>query len=166
MSGVEIEVKLEFSQHCRSGSTCIRNTFVAVNSTYWGGWSFQNGVLLDQDTQPRCNWGIYPDAGVNLTGATKLTFWARGEQGGERIEFLAGGIGRNPDTGAPVAPYPDSFPRVPALGQVITLTAEWQPYTIELAGQDLSYVIGGFAWVANAPNNPQGSDLLSRRHPI
>jgi hypothetical protein len=134
-----------------------QNTFSAIDSTYWGGWYFQNGVLLAGDTQPRCNWGDYKEAGFNLTGATKVTVWVRGEEGGEKIEFFAGGIGRGPFTGNPIKPYPDSFPRMPAVGQVITLTTEWQKYTIDLTGQDLSYVVGGFGWVANARNNPNGA---------
>ena len=146
-----------WTQNCLSGSTCIKNTFSAINPTYWGGWYFQNGVLLADDIQPRCNWGDYKEAGFNLTGATKVTFWVRGEEGGEKIEFFAGGIGRDPFTGNPIKPYPDSFPRMPAVGQVITLTTEWQEYTIDLTGQDLSYVVGGFGWVANARNNPNGA---------
>lgn len=63
-----------WSQNCRSGSTCIRNSFSPVDSTYWGGFYFQNGVLLPEDTQPRCNWGDYPNAGFDLRGATKVTF--------------------------------------------------------------------------------------------
>ncbi|MGR3310133.1 MAG: hypothetical protein ACUZ77_05095 [Candidatus Brocadiales bacterium] len=146
-----------WAQNCRSGATCIKNTFSAIDSTYWGGWYFQNGVLLGSDTQPRCNWGDHADAGFDLGGATKLTFWARGELGGEKIEFFVGGIGRDPFTGEPVEPHPDSFPRVPPVGQVTTLTTEWQEYTIDLTGQDLSYVIGGFGWAADAIKNPNGA---------
>jgi hypothetical protein len=136
---------------CRAGSTCIRNDFRAIDSGYWGGWYFQNGVLSNE-AQPRCNWGEVPNAGFDLTGATRVTFWARGERGGEQIEFFAGGLGVI--TGMP---YPDSFSRVPDIGQSTTLTNIWQQYAIDLSGKNLSYVVGGFAWVASAAKNPSGA---------
>jgi len=84
-----------------SGATCIRCTFEARGSN-WGGWYFMNGILRDNDAAPRENWGDEPGAGFDLRGATKLTFWARGEKGGERVEFFAFGIGRAPYTGVPL----------------------------------------------------------------
>jgi hypothetical protein len=115
-----------WTQQCHSGATCIRNTLIAVDSKYWGGWYFQNGVLLADDTQPRCNWGTYADSGVDLTGATKLIFWARGETGHEWIEFFVGGVGWDPETEEPTAPHHDSFRRVPPLRTLTRLTTEWQ----------------------------------------
>lgn len=146
-----------WTEKCRAGGTCMKHTFVTVDPDYWGGWYLQNGVLLAGDTKPRCNWGESPDAGFDLTGATAVTFWARGERGGERIEVFAGGIGRDAATGTPLQPYPDSFARVPAIGQAITLTKKWTRHTIDLSGRDLHYVVGGLGWVATAQNNPAGA---------
>ena len=84
-----------------SGATCIENCFYAKGTNNWGGWYFLNGVLEGEETQPESNWGEYPEAGFDLTEATKLTFWARGKKGGERVEFFALGAGRNPWTGKP-----------------------------------------------------------------
>ena len=42
------------------------------------------------------------------------------------------------------------------IGPVI-LTKDWQQYTIDLKGKDMSYVIGGFCWSANIDNNPEGA---------
>src|SRR5690349_17454709 len=70
-----------------SGATCIRASFrsqLVQGLPNWGSWVFMNGVLRDGKPQP--NWGETPDAGVNLSGATRLTFRARGEKGGERVE--------------------------------------------------------------------------------
>ena len=36
----------------------------------------------------------------------------------------------------------------------VILTKEWQPYTIDLRGKDLSYVSGGFSWTTNTEVNP------------
>jgi len=155
LSGVAFDES--WTQNCHSGATCIRNTFSPADSRYWGGWYFQNGVLLSCDTQPRCNWGEYPDAGFDLTGAKKITFWARGEKGGEQIDFFAGGIGRNANTEAIIQPYPDSFARVPSIGHTITLTKNWKKYIIDLRRKDLRYVVGGFGWVADAGKNRNGA---------
>ncbi|MGD0077638.1 MAG: hypothetical protein ABSB91_03315 [Sedimentisphaerales bacterium] len=133
-----------------SGDTCIENKFIA-NGSNWGGWYFMNGVLEGTDAQPKLNFGTYPNAGVDLSGATQLDFEIRGAEGGERVEIFAFGVGRDDITGTPVAMYPDSSEKV-SLGY-ITLSTEWTHYSIYLAGHDLSYVLGGFGWVTNAPNN-------------
>jgi len=140
----------EFSKNCYSGNTCIRATF-KVKGNNWGGWYFMNGVLKSGQIEPQANWGDEPNAGVDLKGATKLTFWARGEKGGEMVEFFVFGIGRDPSTGKPIKPYPDSSSKV-SLGYV-ELSNEWKKYTIDLSGRNLSYVLGGFGWVTNAKMN-------------
>jgi len=38
----------------------------------------------------------------------------------------------------------------------VTLKPEWARYEIDLAGKDLSSIIGGFMFVASAKRNPQG----------
>lgn len=119
------------------GSSCIQVIYngKATQGARWVGIYWQN---------PPNNWGTRP-GGYDLTGARKLTFWARGEKGGERIEeFKTGGI-----TGE----YADSD--VAGVGPVI-LTTDWQQYTIDLTGKDLSSVSGGFCWSTNLDVNPQG----------
>ena len=77
--------------------------------------------------------------------AKKLTFWARGEAGGEKIaEFRIGGVGQGRD-------YPDSD--TASIGPVI-LSKQWKEYEIDLRGKDLTYISGGFAWFANVDDNP------------
>ncbi len=145
-----VEINPGSTDSCFSGVTCIENRFRSSGNN-WGGWYFMNGVLEGEETQPRLNWGDYPNTGVDLRGATKLTFMARGKTGGERVEFFAFGVGRDPVTGNPIKPYPDSSPKV-SLGY-ITLNNTWTQYTIDLTGRDMSYVLGGFGWVTNASNN-------------
>ncbi|MFA5320516.1 MAG: hypothetical protein WC418_04965, partial [Candidatus Omnitrophota bacterium] len=90
------------------------------------------------------NWGSI-DAGIDLSKATKVTFWARGAKGGERIEeFKIGGI---------MGEFSDSD--TAGIGPVV-LTKDWQQYAIDLKGKDLSYIIGGFCWATNADVNPDG----------
>ena len=147
--GDDVEINPGSKEAPHSGATCIENKFYGTK-TSWGGFYFLNGVL-EEKTQPKANWGDYPNAGFDLTGAKKLTFWARGKEGEEKIEFFAFGVGRDPNIGEPIAPYPDSSPKK-SLGY-ITLTKQWKQYTMNLTGIDLSYVLGGFGWVTNAPEN-------------
>ena len=123
-----------------SGATAIRIDYAATGSQGWAGIYWQ---------EPANNWGNVPDAGFDLTGATSVTFWARGAQGGEKAEFKVGGIG---------GPYPDSIQPAVSTG-VITLSSDWQQYTIDLTGKDLSHVIGGFVWVTNQNQNPNGATI-------
>jgi len=121
-----------------SGDSCIKIEYCACGfqSAYWSGMYWQ---------APANNWGTI-DAGYNLSQATKLTFWARGEKGGERIEeFKVGGL-RNEFSDSDLA----------TTGPV-TLKKEWTQYIIDLKGKDMSYIIGGFCWVANTDANPDGA---------
>ena len=140
-----------------SGATSIRNAFCNTTGQNYGGFYFMNGVLGANDQAPVPNFGTVANAGIDLTGATELVFWAKGARGGETIDFFFAGVGRNPQTGQPTAPYPDSSPRIPSWPHFYTLTTEWKEYRIPLAGAATSYVLGGFGWVANAPLNPEGA---------
>lgn len=126
-----------WQQDCYEGKTCVKATYdvaCSSKSRHWAGVYWLN---------PADNWGERK-GGYNLTGATKLVFWAKGEKGGEQIaEFKVGGVGMNRE-------YPDSD--TVAIGPVI-LSRNWRQYYIDLRGKDLSYISGGFAWVANADNN-------------
>lgn len=132
------------------GLTSIRAEFRSRGRN-WGGWYFLNGVLRGGETAPRPNWGEQPGAGVDLSGATRLTFLARGERGGERVEFFCLGVGRDATSGVATKPYPDSD-RKASTGWV-RLTKSWREYSIDLRDRDLSYVLGGFGWVTNAVVN-------------
>jgi len=121
-----------------SGTSCVRIEYRNNSGTRWAGIYWQ---------QPANNWGTVPNAGFSLQGPTQLTFWARGEKGGETInEFKMGGInsGEHADSdSASIGP--------------VQLTKDWKKYEIDLKGKDLSYVIGGFCWATNIDvNDPEG----------
>jgi hypothetical protein len=121
-----------------SGDTCIKVTYSGKVSqgARWAGMYWQN---------PPNNWGNV-DGGFDLSKATKITFWARGEKGSERIEeFKIGGL---------MGEFPDSD--AASIGPVI-LTKEWKQYVIDLKGKDLNYISGGFAWSTNIDVNPEGA---------
>ena len=110
----------------------------------WGGYMFLNGTLAAGATDPQSDFGS-TDAGMNLTGATKLVFYAKGAIGAEGVEFFMGGLGWY--DGRRTQPYADSTDKV-SLGTV-RLTTEWQRFELPLGGVDLSRVGCGFGWVTN-----------------
>lgn len=126
-----------------SGPTCVQITYSPdFNDSVREAWA---GIYWQY---PSNNWGNMP-LGRNMTGAKNLTFWARGERGGELAEFKVGGIpGR----------YPDSID-IPITTGVIVLSKNWTAYTVDLSGQNLSHIIGGFCWVTNENQNPLGSTI-------
>jgi len=134
----DLKVNINSKETPLSGDTCIRFEYSNKSGTRWAGVYWQN---------PANNWGTVPGAGYDLRGATKITFWARGEKGGEVInEFKMGGIasGEYIDT--------DSASAGP-----IQLSKDWKKYEIDLRGKDLSYIIGGFGWATNIDvNDPNG----------
>ncbi len=133
----DIKLNEQYANNPHSGTTCLQFVYSAKRSQNqgWVGCTWQN---------PANNWGN-KKGGFDLTGMNKLTFWARGEKGGEVIKkFSVGGI---------KGVYPDSLNV--DMGPV-ELTDTWQQYTINLAGKDMSYVNGAFSWVATADLNPQG----------
>ncbi|MCA9400412.1 MAG: hypothetical protein KC713_02205 [Candidatus Omnitrophica bacterium] len=120
---------------CQNGHTCIKVEYdveCSRNGEKWAGIYWLN---------PANNWG-QRKGGYNLSGASKLTFWAKGQLGGEQIqEITVGGITGN---------YPDSD--IVVIGPII-LTNKWKEYTVDLRGKDLSYISGGFSWTTSEEVN-------------
>jgi hypothetical protein len=99
------------------------------------------GGIVWQD--PANDWGDLK-GGHDLSGATKLTFWARGQEGGETVSFKMGILGKDKK-------FPDSdHAELPD----VVLTADWKQYTIDLADKDLSCIKTGFVWVLASPGKP------------
>lgn len=129
----------KWTENCQSGSTCMKIEYDVECSRLSQKWA---GIYW---LNPPNNWGS-KKGGFNLTGASKLTFWAKGEVGGEVIqEVTIGGISGN---------YPDTDTAV--IGPVI-LSNEWRQYTIDLRGKDLSYISGGFSWSTSEDVNPDAA---------
>jgi hypothetical protein len=87
-------------------------------------------------------------AGDNLSsgGYRRISFWARGEKGGEVAEFRAGGLG-NVKTR-----YRDSFD---VSAGKIKLGTSWKEYTIFIQDADLSSVMTPFCVLMYREDNPQ-----------
>lgn len=134
----DIKVMESCAENAKEGQYCIRIEYSGQESKgeHWAAIYWQ---------EPDFNFGTVPNAGFNLKGARKITFWARGDKGGERIEVKAGGI---------KGEYPDSFD-MPL--KTIDLTKVWKKFTIPVSEKDLSYVVGGFYVAFQKKYNPTGA---------
>ena len=115
-----------------SGALCLKVSYTANGD--WGGVVWQS---------PANNWGDQP-GGYDLSGAKKLTFWARGEEGGETVGFLFGLLGADKK-------YHDSGS---AKLENVHLTSDWKQYTMDLNGKDLTDIVTGFAWTLAGAGHP------------
>ncbi len=108
------------------GKACIKMHFAGEVGT-WVGVAWQH---------PANNWGGQA-GGYDLTGATHLELWARGEHGVEKINIGVGLLGKDkahPDSGETTV-------------EDIRLKKEWKRYRIRLKKLDLSSIKTGFVVV-------------------
>lgn len=118
------------------GASCIKIDYKATGAKGWAGlqWQF-----------PPNNWGNRKE-GLDLTAKSKLVFFAKGKNGGEKIaEFKVGGI---------KGQYGDSD--VSWIGN-IRLTNEWKKYEIQLKDKNLEHIIGGFSLILTKYDNRYGA---------
>ncbi|MDB5343160.1 MAG: hypothetical protein JWP89_1537 [Schlesneria sp.] len=115
-----------------SGTTCLKFDFAANDG--WGGIVWQS---------PPNDWGDKP-GGWDLTGAKSLTFWARGDKGGEIVSFQIGILGSDKKFSDSANAKLDS----------VALTSEWKQYRIDLSGKNLSRIKTGFVINVANPGKP------------
>ena len=154
----DINVDLYNKEDPYSGTSCVKIIYKAGASRggRWAGLYWQ---------YPANNWGDMP-TGFDLRKAKKLTFWARGQKGGEVINtFQVGGIiGKFGDTA------------VKAIGP-ISLSNTWQKYTIDLSKvegsiiftrerwecwpfmEPLSRIVGGFTFATSLDANSDKGEI-------
>ena len=118
----ELQLDGDHSDNPHRGNTCIKMRYQGKFG--WVGVAWQH---------PSNNWGD-TEGGFDVSSATALEFWARGEWGAEHISAGVGLIGKD-------KPYPDS-----GLATIddIVLEKEWKRYVIPLDGIDLSSIKTGF----------------------
>ena len=122
---------------CHAGPGCMRWTFkpggVWANVLWW-----PPGCRLD--TLNTCGIDLLAQGG--FSAIDRLTFWARGDKGGEIIEFKIGGGAALPKS---------------ARSRKATLESDWRQYEIDLTGLDLTNASGLFIWAAADQENPRGA---------
>jgi len=122
----DIKLNDQYLEKPHTGTTSLQFVYSAKKSggKGWAGVYWQN---------PANNWGT-KKGGYDLTGINKITFWARGEKGGEVIQkFVVGGIKGTYSDSATIEMGP------------VELTDAWKQYTINITGKDLSYISGVLA---------------------
>ncbi|MDR1941949.1 MAG: hypothetical protein LBQ47_06460 [Endomicrobium sp.] len=132
----DLSLNQNYAKISHSGKNGIKIQYTPKGTNRWAGVYWQ---------YPANNWGD-KSLGYDLSKATYLTFWAKGETGSEIIsEVKVGGL-----KGA----YPDSCE---VLKRNIRLTKEWKLYYIDLRKADTSNIAGGFAFVLKRKENPKGA---------
>ncbi|MDR2426614.1 MAG: hypothetical protein LBD46_05490 [Endomicrobium sp.] len=132
----DLSFNQQYARDIYAGKHCIRVQYTPRGSQRWAGIYWQ---------QPSNNWGD-KQGGFDLSKATYVTFWLKGEKGGEVVsEVKIGGL-----KGA----FPDSAEA--ATKKKIVLTNEWKLYWIDLRKKDTSYIAGGFSFVVTRSDNPNG----------
>lgn len=114
-------------------------------------WSYKKGPVgwaAVAYQYPENNWGDCK--GIDIKDAKLLSFYAKGDKGGEPIDFKIG------STGSPGKPYKDSL----YVSKRVSLTNKWEKYQIDLSGKDTSCVISGFVWATNQPVTFYLDDIL------
>lgn len=129
---VALTMDAECTDSPHSGPTCLQFTYDEPGM--WVGVAWQH---------PANDWGDLP-GGFDLSGAEKLTFWARGLEGGEKLDFSVGLLGSDKN-------YPDTA-RAERKG--VKLKREWKRYSIDLDDEDLSRIKTPFAWFLGGRGRP------------
>ncbi|MFC1807579.1 hypothetical protein ACFL0T_04350 [Candidatus Omnitrophota bacterium] len=129
LQSVKIEYECPLKPH--SGQYCQKWTYSGELSD-GAGWA---GVCWQY---PANSWTR--EKGRDMSAFTILSFWARGEKGGEVISFRTGG-------GA------DEFSKIQG---PIKLNTDWQKFSFDLAKDNLSNVQNGFCWSVQRMDNPDG----------
>lgn len=127
-----VKIDPKFEQNPQAGHSCLKVTY-----TEQGGWF----GLCWQD--PMNDWGA-EYGGYNLTGAKKLTFWARSDDAGVKVKFGFGMITRDKtwyDTATGDT------------GDVI-LEKTWKKYEIALGSREMSRIKTGFYFFTGGHGKP------------
>ena len=138
----DIDMKDDCIRNAKTMDTCIKIVYTPNMRPGGAGWA---GIYWQN---PRNNWGSQ-DGAYDLTGSKYLTFWAKGEKGGEVIsKFQVGGISGD---------FPDSDS-----GAIykVKLSPEWKKYSIEIEDKDLTYISGGFCIIVTLRENPKGLTMF------
>lgn len=129
-----MEVDPNWTVNPYSGESCYKVDWKGYSGNDGYKW---NGIVWQY---PEGNWG--EQSGYDLTGATKLTFYARTDEPGLKVNFFVG------------LDNMDSCGEVPIDSTWVTLYTDWHQYTIHLQEENLSNVRAGFGFVFNEGNDP------------
>ena len=116
-TGKDSELNLAYPEQPKFGMHCIR-------------WAPNNSASNPTTVALNCMGGF-----ADLTGAKRLTFWAKGTTGKERLVV---GIG------APAGGHENDVTF--AKSKTVSLTKHWKKFQIDFANADLRKIRSGFLW--------------------
>jgi len=130
----------------KNGRMSTKITFSFGGKEKWCGiywlpnydFEIEENVNLEWKDLPGVN--IYEKMNISDNLPIVLTFYARGEQGAEKVQFKVKGIKTRTK---------------PVETKWIKLDKDWKKYVIDLPDQDLSDIIGGFCCVSTQDKNPK-----------
>jgi hypothetical protein len=138
---------------CYSESDCMLIHFNSKSQTL--GWSLMiwYPFSCEHGTPDQANCITDRLKSGNFNEIQRLTFWARGKEGNEIVEF---GVGGGFET--VIGPYGFEYfkPQEQPAGR-ITLTSHWEKYEIDLVDRDLTHVVPLFYAFYTVEENPQGA---------
>ncbi|MDQ6862760.1 MAG: hypothetical protein M3044_02935 [Thermoproteota archaeon] len=100
---------------------------------------------------------------LDLSGAHRIVFFAKGELGGENVAFVA--IGK-PSNTSPVLPNIFANLKFAVTGKEITLTNGWTRYQLSLNGSDLTGVTDPFGFIVSKVRSQAPSSSNSPQPPL
>ncbi|MCX6089036.1 MAG: hypothetical protein NTX88_01405 [Candidatus Atribacteria bacterium] len=122
----DLVVDAKSTENPYSGTYCTKIIYITTRSAD-KGWAGVYWQFPDPASEYRLD-------GRNLIGTSKLSFWAKGEKGLEKVKFMVAGA---------------------TTGNIV-LSSTWKQYVMDLTGKDMSNIKGGFCFVVSRALNPDG----------
>ena len=141
--GISFSDRFETNPH--GGQTCIQVGY-RVSEKSWVGIYWLYADSWGEEKGPN----LYEILGISKEDTVRLTFWARGENGGERVEFKVGGM--------TAGKYPDSI-KFPVTTQYVSLSTDWTQFSIDLTEKNLEQMSSAFCWVSNRAQNHKQNEI-------
>lgn len=129
------------------GESCIKISADLRNNAWVGVYWLPRGK--DPWTSKGTN--VWEALNTGKGGNVKLTFFAKGKNGGEFVEFKCGGKSNSPNE--------DSMTFAKST-RIIKLENSWKKYSIDLKEEDLSHIAGAFVWVTEKTANSE-NDIVT-----
>lgn len=126
-----ISVDMNHTKDVHSGSKAIKIRYGA--KTDWYGLAFQD---------PKNDWGDVL-GGYDIEGATTFSFWAKANTWNAKVKFGFGLIDKDKK-------YPDTTKK----SIDVSLSTQWEKYTIKIKKEDLSCIRTGFVLFSGGNGEP------------
>ena len=119
----------------QNGKTCMQWSYSTQGKEGWGGVCWQTPMGWYHESR---------EGRLDLRKAKRLTLWARGETGEEKIKIQIGGMG---------VEFPDSDSKI---SDIFILSKDWQKFALDLEDVDMACISNIFSWLTDKQMNPDG----------